>query len=105
MQHPVRRRPFCSWGIAFKHAVTGTLSPDATCNYETAGWYNGKGYARRIDGAYFIWWDGTDTWTISAVLGTQGTEYWTRVDPNIVGVYALGGTATGEATVAEGTHP
>ncbi len=105
MQHALPCRPFCCWGIASRHAVTGTLTPDATCNYTTVGWHNGKGYARRADGAYYIWWDGIDTWTISAVLGVQGTDYWTRTDPNINGVYAIGGTAIGEATVAEGTHP
>ncbi|MBA7474991.1 hypothetical protein ES707_10354 [subsurface metagenome] len=105
MQHIFRCRPFCCWGIANLHAVTGTLTPDASCNYTTVGWHNGKGYARREDGGFYIWWDGIDTWTISAVLGTQGTEYWTRTDPNIIGVYAIGGDAIGEATVAEGTHP
>ncbi|GAH27480.1 unnamed protein product [marine sediment metagenome] len=66
---------------------------------------NGKGYARREDDLFHIWWDGIDSWIISAVLGTKGTEYWIRNDPNIVGVYAIGEGVTGEATVAEGTHP
>lgn len=77
------------------------MTPDATGSYTTRGWYNGKGYSQRADDAYSIWWDGIDSWIISAVLGTQGADYWTRTDPNINGVYAVGGTAIGEATVAE----
>lgn len=101
MQHTIWLRPFCNWGIAHAHTVTGTLSPDATGSFTTQGWYNGKGYSVRADDGYYIWWDGTDTWTISTVLGTVGTDYWTRTDPNINGVYSPGGTATGDATVAE----
>lgn len=83
------------------YSVTGTLSPDATGSYVEYGDYNGNRYIRRIDGGYFIWWDDTDTWTLSVLLGVQGTAYWTRVDPSIEGVYVAQGTATGVPTVAE----
>lgn len=92
------------WGLRHDYAVTGTLSPDATCNYYATQWYNGRAAFRRADGSYWIWWDGTDTWNISAVLGTQGADYWTRTDPDPAGTYTPGGTATGTATVAAGTH-
>lgn len=83
--------------------MSGTLSPDATGNFYTAGLYNGRGYARRADGAYFLWWDGVDTWTISAVLGTPGADYWEEVAVSPVSAaYDPLGTATGVAAVAEG---
>ena len=100
-QHAVRLRPFCNWGIDFLHTVTGTLSPDATGSFTTVGTYNGDGYSRRADSGYYIWWNGTDKWIMSVVLGTVGTAYWERTDPNIIGVYSPAGTATGDATIAK----
>jgi len=96
----VQRRPFLSWGIAHTHTVAGVLVPDSTGTYETAGWLNGKGYARRADGAYFIWWDGVDRWNISEVLDVIGTLGWERIDAEINGAYSPYGTATGTATVS-----
>jgi len=82
--------------------VTGTLSPDAAGDYSTRAIYGSKAYSqRKADDSYSIWWDGIDSWIISAVLGTEGADYWTRTDPNIIGVYTAGGTATREATVAK----
>lgn len=100
-QYAVRLRPFCSWGIDFLHTVTGTLSPDATGSFTTSGTHNGDGYSKRADSGYHIWWNGTDKWIISVVLGTTGTDYWERTDPNIIGVYSPVGGATGDATVAK----
>jgi hypothetical protein len=85
--------------------VTGTLSPDATCNYVSPGHYGGVPYAQRQDEAYHIWYDsGGDVWNISVELGVQGTAYWTKSSGDITGAYTAGGTATGEATVALGSH-
>jgi len=55
----------------------------------------------RGDSAYYIWWDGVDSWYISLVLGVLGLLRWKRTDPNIEGDYVPGGTATGTATVTE----
>lgn len=79
--------------------------PDCQCNYVLGGVFNGKAYYIRDDGIYKIWWDGIDTWTISLVLGTQGTDFWTLTAADIAGVYTLGGTATGAPEVAAGEHP
>lgn len=84
-----------------KYEVTGELTPDATGTYQDAGEYKSKRSYQRAPDGFFIWWDGIDTWTISAILGYPGVEYWTRTDPNIVGVYALGGVAIGIPTVTE----
>ena len=88
-----------------RYHLTGTLSPDATSNYlREPALYNGKeSWARETPG-YYLWWDGIDTWTISTELGTPGTAYWTRQDPNPVGLYSPQGTATGDATLALGFH-
>lgn len=85
--------------------MTGTLVPDATCDYVFAGTFAGHDYFRRLDGAYFIWWEvGGGTYTISAVLGVPGALWWTGDQAAIVGTYTNGGTATGIATVQLGTH-
>lgn len=80
--------------------VTGTLVPDVTGTYDPLGVYNLKPTYEIQATGWFIWWDGVDSWKISTVVGTEGTDYWTRNNANIVGVYTPGGTATGDATVA-----
>lgn len=82
--------------------VTGTLVPDATGDYYLGGVLNGKNYYRRLDNAWFIWWDGLNTWAITKVLGATPLDYWTRTDPLIVGAYTNNPEATGTATVAAG---
>jgi len=80
--------------------VTGVLTPDVTGTYNCVGNYNGKPSYLLAAGGWYIWWDNVDTWNISTVQGTQGTNYWTRTNPAIAGVYSPGGTAVGDATVA-----
>ncbi|MCK5616722.1 hypothetical protein KAR91_83445 [Candidatus Pacearchaeota archaeon] len=96
---------FNSKDLLREWAVTGNLTPDASCNYKTVGWYNDRRYGRRIDGFFFIWYDGAVKWYISSVLGTPGAAYWDRADLSMFGVYTPRGTAAGNATVAEGVHP
>lgn len=81
--------------------MTGELTPDSTGTYNLFGRYEGKQTFKLTTGDWYIWWDGTDTWNISTVIGTQGADFWTRTDPAIEGVYDPGGTAVGDATVAE----
>lgn len=102
MQYSIRNGPFCCWDIAFKHNVSGTIVPDSTGDFFTLGVHNGKGYTKHLTESFYIWWDGTDSWIISAELGVTGVDYHKRTDPSIIGVYAIEGSATGEATVAEG---
>lgn len=86
--------------------VTGTLTPDATCNYIATGHeLNGKFIFRRIDSAYHIWWGYAGVWNITVDIAKLGTAYWQRIDPNIIGVYTPMGTALGNATVGLGEHP
>lgn len=98
--------PYISRGLGPVYGVTGTLVPDATCNYFYAGIFDGRDYLRRADGNYFIWWSpGSFSWFISAVLGIPGANAWQRVNRGIVGAYNPLGAATGVATVQVGVHP
>lgn len=85
--------------------MSGTIDPDSIGDYHTDGRHNGKGYCKHLTSSFYIWWDGVDSWIISAVLGTTGVDYHKRTDPSILGVYSPEGSATGDATVAEGYTP
>ena len=82
--------------------MSGTISPDSTGNYDTLGVYNGKDYCKHVSASFYVWWDGVDSWIISAALGVTGADYHKRTDPVINGVYGPQGAATGDATVAAG---
>lgn len=84
--------------------VTGTLTPDATCNSIGESEWKDKAYYARTDRLFFIWWDGIDSWIISYCVGWTDKEYWKRTDPNIVGEYAPFNGAIGTATVSLGEH-
>lgn len=84
--------------------VTGEIDPDAKCNYFESGQLNGKPYYAREDSAWFIWWNGINTWFITTVLGVFGTSWWTRTFVNIDGPYFAAGGAAGFAVVAAGPH-
>ncbi len=78
--------------------------PDATCNYVYAGELNGRAYLRRLDGLWFIWWDGIENWYISDVLGAPEEYWWIRDEPSIEGIYYPFGASLGNATVTAGEH-
>jgi len=82
--------------------VSGTISPDSTGDFFTLGWHNGKGYCKHLTESFYIWWDGIDSWIISSAVGVTGTDYHKRTNPSIIGIYAIEGSATGEATVSQG---
>ncbi|MBA7701434.1 hypothetical protein ES703_110172 [subsurface metagenome] len=56
---------------------------------------------RRLDGSYFIWWDGAVVWYISTVLGVIGAGAWSLANPTIEGTYTGFGTSSGNAIVTE----
>jgi len=93
------------WGIDLDHHVSGTIVPDSVGDFRTIGTHEGKGYCKHLTESFYIWWDGSDSWIISAAVGTTGSDYHKRTDPNIVGVYGPEGAATGDATVAQGLTP
>ena len=80
--------------------VAGTLAPDVTGDYAYDSDYLGTRAFKLSTGSWYLWYtSGSDTWTISTVIGTPGTDYWTKVG-NIWGVYGPLGTATGDATIS-----
>ena len=95
---------FCVTEAALSYGCTGTLAPDATCNYDVTGYYNGQIRCTRRVAGYSLWWDGVDSWIISTAPGTLDAGYWKRTDPAILGIYGPEGTATGDATIALGDH-
>ncbi|GAH25418.1 unnamed protein product [marine sediment metagenome] len=82
------------------YEVTGILVPDVTGTYDPRISYNDKPLYEITTTQWFIWWDGIDTWNISTVPGIQGTNFWTRTDPDIEGIYDPTPPATGDATVS-----
>lgn len=100
--------PFRNYGINFRYAVTGTLTPVAAGTYDTVGMFGDDGYAKHQTLSYYIWFDvSTGKWTISGTLGVLGAWGWTKNVPftTITGTYTLYGTATGVPTVAEAVFP
>jgi len=85
--------------------VTGTLSPDAVCNYEYVGEYAGWPLYQRFDGAYHLWRKvSLSEWRIGVTPGESGDGYWYRSGASMIGNYSSYGTFTGTATVAMGSH-
>lgn len=88
--------------------VTGSIAPDATCNYFTAGTHGGKPYYLRNDSAWCLWWSGAAYygWVISRTVGVRGTQWWYRgaseEDPE--GMYGIGGGVSGYPFVSAGPH-
>lgn len=83
-------------------SVTGVMTPDVTCTYLKTGILNGKPYYRRLDGSYFIWWNGIALWYISTILGDDATWKFVRHQEDILGDYAAHPFSTGIATVSSG---
>lgn len=81
--------------------MTGNPNPDNTGDYLPDGIYNGKMSYRRLDGAFFIWWDIPNTWwRITTAKGVWAEPHFFKVDP-ITGTYAGMMGATGVAVVTE----
>ena len=84
--------------------VTGTLSPDSTCNYYYVGIYMGFPYYIRTDGLYFIYYDtGELYWYITPILG-EPLNGWFKPGPLPDGFYLPVPPYTGIATVSAGGH-
>jgi len=84
--------------------VSGSLSPDSTCNYVEGGLHNGKTYYSRVAGIYFLWWDGIASWILSNRLGLVPNGHWFRTDPSPFGSYTPSLPYTGTAVFSVGGH-
>lgn len=83
------------------YEVTGELTPDITGTYNPIGPYNSMPSYEIAATGWFIWWDGSENWKITSVLGVEEEDFWTRNNVSIEGIYTPGGTAIGDATVSE----
>lgn len=90
--------------VTIIYDVTGTMIPDIKGTYEVAGQRNNKPYYELSGNGWFIWWNGIDRWYITIEPGELGDGWWSHQGPDIEGLYFNGGTAIGNATVAEGQH-
>lgn len=86
------------------YTVTGNPDPDSKGSYIYGGQYNDHPYYRRLDGAYFIFYDDSTPgrwWYIAAELGEKD-HCWYEEDATILGDYEGSGACTGTATVTGG---
>lgn len=80
--------------------VTGTLVPDATGAFNEDGDYNGEMSYKRLDSAYYIWYDdGMAQYTMSTGKGIIEGAVWVSATGLLNGSYmpdseAAEGTAT-----------
>jgi hypothetical protein len=85
--------------------VTGTLSPDATCNYFEAGIYNEAPYYKRSRGGFYIWQAVLpNLHYIGSILGDLSGPYWSKIGTGFAGSYNPSNGASGVALVSEGGH-
>lgn len=89
--------------------VTGTLSPNIATAFALTGTFNGLPFSTATVGGvvYFISYNGSTAWTITAGGFTTGSNYWslTTNSTNPAGSYAPHGANTGTATVAAASAP
>ena len=83
------------------YEIAGTTSPDFDGTFLAVGSLNGDFYYQNKDGDGFLWWDGVDTWVVSAVADVTGTDYFSRTDASPIGAYTNQGSATGTVTGAD----
>lgn len=83
----------------FDAIVTGDPSPDCTGKYELAGTHEKENYYQRTDGAWTLWWNGTDKWIISLGIEDIFLGSWFNPTKNIEGLYRFFGEYSGMATV------
>lgn len=83
------------------YEIAGTTLPDFDGSYFKTGTQGGDSAYTNRDGNGFLWWDGVDSWIVSAILGTEGTDYFKRTDPSQIGAYTNQGSATGTVTGAD----
>jgi hypothetical protein len=83
------------------YEIAGTTSPDFDGSYYAVGVLNAKTSYANKDGNGTLWWDGVDTWVISAAEGVTGTDYFSYTNATPDGSYTNQGAATGTVTAAD----
>jgi len=85
--------------------VTGSITPvEATGVYGRISDYNGQARWKHQTNDYWIFWSSSRaTWYIApSATEPPGSNYWQRVDADVVGSYSPQRGATGTAVVAAG---
>jgi hypothetical protein len=80
--------------------ITGTLIPDVTGDFITAGTAHGKPYYQHIGGVYYLWYDSTDNlyYLSDNVDNLMSPHWYGPVGGILEGVYNTN-NASGIATV------
>jgi hypothetical protein len=88
--------------IAVPYIITGTLTPAAAGNYTCESGYKDRPTYVGPLRAFFIWWDGINSWYISTCVGDASGPCWKRTALCLIGDYNPYAGATGIATIAAG---
>jgi len=83
------------------YEIAGAVLPEFNGSYYADGTLNTKTSYANKDGAGFLWWDGVDSWVVSAASGVLGTDHFIRVDASAVGAFTNVGSADGTVTGAD----
>ena len=83
------------------YEIAGTTSPDFDGSYYKVDDLNAKSAYANKDGTGSLWWDGIDSWIVSASQGVLGTDYFKRTNASAIGAYTNEGSATGTVTGAD----
>lgn len=87
--------------------AAGTLSPNVAGSFALTGVFNSLPfYTKTVSSVvYFLSYNGTTAWTITAGGFTQGSDYWilTTTSMSPVGVYTAHGANTGALTITQAT--
>jgi len=86
--------------------VSGATNPVLNGIWFEDGTYNSQPSWKRYDDttlgtAYYLWWDDSTDWAISAAKGTKGSDYFDLTAADPAGTYAANGSWTGTVVVAD----
>jgi hypothetical protein len=86
--------------------VSGATSPVINGLWFEDGTYNGAPSWKRYDDSglgtdYYLWWDNSTDWAISAAKGTKGDDYFKLTSTDPAGTYTANGDFTGTLIVAD----
>ena len=90
---------FASDNENVNYVISGDGGPNPpNGNFYDNGVLNNDTSYQRLDGRYWLWWNGSD-WIISQEKGIIGIFSWNKGDATITGTYLPNGTGTGNPIV------
>mgnify|MGYP007071570422 CR=1 FL=1 len=100
----VKDSPDIRFTQATTYEISGCIDPDFNGEYlDNETYQGGKAAYTNQDGDGFLWWNGVDSWIISAVQGTSGSDYFKLKADDPVGTYKPKGTAKGSPSAEDGS--